>query len=107
VGEDVQTLTLSIFQAGAKLYEHEFNGVPLGQLGHFIEIRLIKLDELAIICTCEKQSYLCRLDPKEVPSNLYFHLARPLLPVQRSAPETNCHILFQVYIKDNCEIDAL
>lgn len=79
----------------------------MSQLGHFIELRLIKLDEMTIICTSGRQSYLCRIDPKEVPSNLYFHFARPLLPAQRSASESNRHMLFQAYIKDNCEIDAL
>lgn len=106
VGAEVPALTLAIFQAGLKLYEHEFKGVALGQLSHFIELRLLRLDELTIVCTAQKDCFLCRIDPKEVPSNLYFHLARPLLP-PRPLPQANAHILLQAYIKDSCEVDTL
>ena len=37
-------LNLTIFQSATKIYEHNFKGVNLRQLQHFIELKLSKLD---------------------------------------------------------------
>ena len=60
-----------------------------------------------MILTTNRQSYSCRLDPKEIPSNLYHHLTKPLILTYHMTPECNRHIMLQVYIKDNCEIETL
>lgn len=79
-------LGLTIFQSGEKKYEHNFKGVDLSQLDHLIELKLAKLEELNIICTNGKESFSCRLDPREMPSNLYFHLVKPLILTYHISP---------------------
>lgn len=64
ISEESSNINLSIFQSASKLYEHEFKGVNLNKVNHFIELKLLKLDEITIICNSDKNSYSCRIDPK-------------------------------------------
>ena len=60
------------------------------------------MEELHLICNNGKYSFSCRLDPKEIPSNLYYHVVKPLILTYHMSPECNRHIFLQLYIKDNC-----
>lgn len=103
---DNQPISISIYQSQQKLYEHEFRNVDLGQLHHEVELKLTKLDELHLICTVKHRSYYCLIDPKEIPSNYYFHSAVSLVNLE-AAPLKPSFVFLQTYIKDSCEVETL